>query len=198
MDIVFGILIAILFLVGSVSKQKKREQAQREARARTMAPPPADPRFPSVPSMEDARIPTFSGEASPGLEGEPVEELPVRPAPAARRVYEGGSPRAEGGPAAAGSVIMPTVTVAAHMEATQGRRATLEGGANIHAHTEGSMEGHRPAARKTTSQGLAQQPYDRGTIVPDILNRLGHDPGAVAEGVILSEILGKPKALRRV
>lgn len=199
MDIVIGIIIAVLFLVGSASKQKKREQAQREARARTVQPPPADPRFPSVPSMQDMRIPDFSGEASPGREGEPVAELPVRPVPVVQRVqtYESASTQTEGGPAATGSVMMPTATVAAHMEATQGRRATLEG-VNIHAHTEGSMEGHRAAARKTAPGHGPVQPQAHQPIVPDVITRLGRDPGAVAEGVILGEILGKPKALRRM
>ena len=201
MDIIFIIIVAIVFIAGSVNKQKKQEQARRDAQARTMQPPPADPRFPPVasPMQPEMRVPAFSGEVAPGSEGEPVNELPVRPAPAVQRpqAYEGGNTQAEGGPAAMGSVTMPTAMVASHIEATQGRRAMLERGANTHAHTEGSMEfrrapGHRAAPAQET------QPNERGAMVHAVVARLGHDPAAVAEGVILSEILGKPKALRRV
>lgn len=198
MDVIIGIIIAVLFLVGSANKQKKREQAQREAKARTLQPPSADPRFPSVPSIHEIELPEFSGEASPGFEGEPVSELPVTPAPAAQgpHMYERTSTQTEGGSAATGSVVMPTAAVAAHMEATQGRRAMLEG-VPVHAHTEGSMEGYR-AVQKAAASHTLLPPQAHQPIVPDVLKRLGRDPGAVAEGVILSEILGKPKALRRI
>ena len=197
MDIIIGIIIAILFLVGSANK-KKREQEQREARARTMQPPVADPRFPPAPSVQETRAPAAYGEASPGYEGEQVQETPVRPAPALQRapMFEGSSSQTEGRRTPASSSL--GTRVAAHMEATQGRRATLEGGANVHAHTESSMERNRPAARKAVIERVAPEPQERQDIALDVITRLGHDPGAVAEGVILSEILGKPKALRRV
>ncbi len=199
MDIIIGIIIAILFLVGSANK-KKREQEQREARARTVQPPVADPRFPPAPSVQETRTPAAYGEASPGFEGEPVTDLPIRPVPAPQRVqkYESNNASMEGGPAAAGSVTMPTATVAAHMEATQGRHATLTRGAGVHAHTEGSMEGSRAVAHRAAVAHDSRELQERRGIALDVVTRLAHDPGAVAEGVILSEILGKPKALRRV
>ena len=199
MDIIIGIIIAIVFLVGSANK-KKREQEQREARARSAQPPVADPRFPPAPSMQETQGAAVYGEASPGFEGEPGADLPVRPVPVPQRVqtYESSNVQMEGGLAARGSVIMPSATVAAHMEATQGRHATLMRGAGVHAHTEGSMEGNRAAGHRAAVARDSRELQERPGIALDVITRLGHDPGAVAEGVILSEILGKPKALRRV
>ncbi len=203
MDIIIGILIAILFLVGNAGK-KKKEREQREARARTMQQPASvDPRFPPAqPHSDDPRFPSgpyMQKSVSEDFEGEPVQELPVRPAPVQQRMqtYERSNPQTEGGPAAMGSVKMPTATVAAHMEATQGRHATLLSGSNVHAHTEGSMGGERPARRAVLAHGTKELETPRGVSL-EVLTRLGHDPNAVAEGIILSEILGKPKALRRV
>ncbi|HWR22187.1 MAG TPA: hypothetical protein VN366_01805 [Feifaniaceae bacterium] len=197
MDIVIGIIVAILFLVGSANK-KKQEQAQREAKARTMEPPSDDPRFPSAPSMR--KMPDFSGEASPGGEGEPARELPVRPVPVPQRAqaYEGGvQMQMPEGPETPNSAAGPVASVSARMEATQGRHATLSRGLEAHVHTEGSMESARPARRAVNAYETAEPEAPRGPAL-DVLTRLAHDPGAAAEGVLLSEILGKPKALRRV
>jgi hypothetical protein len=197
MDIIIGIIIAILFLVGSANK-KKREQEQRAARARTMQPPVADPRFPPAPSVQETPMPPFSGEVSPGFEGELVTDLPVSPAPVQQRaqVFEGSSSQTEGRQALGlGSI---SARVAAHMEPTQGRHATLTHSLNVHAHTEGSMGGDHTTGRRAVIAREAREPEERQGIAPNVITRLRNDPDAVAEGVILSEILGKPKALRRV
>ena len=193
-----------MFLVGNAGK-KKKEREQREARARTMQQPASvDPRFPPAQShSDDPRFPSgpyMQESVSEDFEGEPVQELPVRPAPVQQRMqtYERSNPQTEGGPAAMGSVKMPTATVAAHMEATQGRHATLLSGSNVHAHTEGSMGGDHTTGRRAVIAREAREPEERQGIAPNVITRLRNDPDAVAEGVILSEILGKPKALRRV
>ena len=195
MDIVIVIIIALVTIFGKAASQqkKKQEQERREASARGVrTPPPFDPRFPPEerPHASPQGQQPLSRADWPETEGEPAEELPVRP-PAVQMP----NVRMEGGAPAQRSVIMPQITVAAHLEATKGRRAMLEHGEQVHAHIESSMERRHHTVRAQAEQQAA--PRWNMDPVQSAITRLGHDPKAVAEGVVMSEILGKPKALRR-
>ncbi len=200
MDIVIVIIIALVTIFGKAASQqkKKQEQERREASARGREmPQPIDPRFPH--DAEPAAFPreqeTFPWDAFAEAGEAPGEAVPAKSPVTPDPVMEGNAFGLEGRAAPVQrSVIMPMSTLTSQIEATKGRRAALEYGEQ--AYTEGSLDYYRRAVR--TGKGEQQAaPQWNMDLVQSAVARLGHDPKAVAEGVVMSEILGKPKALRR-
>jgi|GEM_PF-3929765 len=227
MELLFVVLLIVLSIAGTMQRQKKqqeREAARRAAASRAAeaarggegekeAPPPArsfpagpgpfsgptfpfpGPRLPqdpqgSAPAPQPAPGPRFPGALPDDDEGEPEE--PQDPALWRRRAEaeemrrqweEGRDSGAEG--ADENGVTDPTVTVREHLRAAEGRNEAI-GGADT-PHTEGAA-GPRPAA---PAAAPAQEP---AALPPQ---RLRMDKNAVIGGLVMSEILGKPKALRR-
>lgn len=201
MDLVIVIIIALVTIFGKAASQqkKKQEQERREASARGREmPQPSDPRFPhnAEPSTIPQEQEAFPWAAFPEEGGEPGEALPTgSPAVMQEPVPAGNAYGLEGKAVPVQrSVIMPMSTLTAQIEATKGRRAALEYGEQ--AYTEGGMEYSRRAVRVGKAEQKAAPQWNMD-LVQSAVTRLGRDPKAVAEGVVMSEILGKPKALRR-
>ncbi len=199
MDIVIVIIIALVTIFGKAASQqkKKQEQERREASARGREiPPPIDPRFPhdAEPATYPQEQETFPWDAFSEADEAPGEAMPAK-SPVTQEPVMGGNAFGLEGRAAPvqRSVIMPMSTLTSQIEATKGRRAALEYGEQ--AYTEGSLGGYRRAVRAREEQPTA--PQWNMDLVQSAVARLGRDPKAVAEGVVMSEILGKPKALRR-
>lgn len=93
------------------------------------------------------------------------------------------------------------------LEDPLGRQHTLEPSfISGHAHTESSITGiqedcppPRTAARAKVDRPAQVQPHQQAPDTPtaDMLGRLVRSRNALVQGMLMSEVLGKPKALRR-
>lgn len=167
-----------------------QESTQREARYQEYTPPPQafDPRFPPLSAQE---IAAAQARRRAELEAERKRHQAVRQsaAPAEGEITPG-----MGG---ARMTAAPGTTIESRMEATRGRRHTLEASSLTgHAHTESSMtvapEHCPPEAVRAAAIVSAHAPA-----IPAALARLSTDQNAVMQAILYSEILGKPKAMRR-
>lgn len=216
------ILIVLFILFGNIKNKKKQQEAQ-EARRRaiqaqqardgqpsqapvfdmpyapmvpseaegqdapnTQTPRTADPRFPDFSPVQPA--PLARPAATPVAQQRRIPPQPVRvPAPAQTPQMAEGTGK---------EVQHAATTVRAHgttLQEIMGRRHILEASsATGHAHTESSMSGAQepcpPAQRVVVSRKTSPQTG---------IAALMADKDALRQAVLYSEILGKPKALRR-
>jgi hypothetical protein len=221
MDWIF-ILIAVLIIVGNINK-KKQKQAQEEARRRAMqqqaagqgdqpqsfdmpyTPPSpsmegrrADPRFPDyTPAPQaDPRFPDYT----PPQQGHAPAQKQAAPRPAQQQRHTPPQqPRAQQTMGEGMGTTLPraATTVRSHdttLQEVMGRRHTLEASSLTgHAHTETGMSGSQEPCPPAAQSVKAPQ-FTAVKVGPAAL--MG-DRNALAQAIIVSEILGKPKALRR-
>jgi len=219
MDFIF-IIIAVLVIIGNINK-KKQKQAQEEARRRAQqqaaaqggqpqsfdmpyTPLPdtaqgraADPRFPDyTPAQQgDPRFPEYTPAPQSAA---PVQRQAAQPRhtpppqrqaqPRVQQTFQEGE----------GTTLQRAATsVNSHgttLQEVMGRRHTLEASAVTgHAHTEYGMSGP-PEVCPPPSQVVNAPQAAAVNIGPAALMA---DHNALAQAIIFSEILGKPKALRR-
>ncbi len=216
------ILIVLFVLFGNIKNKKKQQEAQearrraiQEQQARNGQPSQAPvfdmPYAPMVPSeaegqdappaqmpRNDPRFPDFSPVQPAPVARPAASPVPQQPRTAYKPVQVPASPQnapqmAEG---AGKEVQHASTSVRAHgttLQEVMGRRHTLEASSTTgHAHTESSMSGVQescpPAQRVTIS---------RKTSSKSGIAALMADKDALRQAVLYSEILGKPKALRR-
>lgn len=166
-----------------------------------------DPRFPSYGAAQQREDPRFPGHAPaqqrPGMaaaaqqgQARPVaaqhqaKQQPMRTDPIRERVSQSVTQKV-------------SAQVDSRLKETT-RQHDLEASfLTGHAHTESSMEAEQacPPARRgerTAAPGAAPQPrYAAPQPLYAALESLGTDTNALMQGIVIAEILGKPKALRR-
>lgn len=224
MDYIF-ILIAVLIIVSNISKKKKQaQQAEERRRAQQQAGQggqpqsydmpytplpasaqgrPADPRFPEyAPAQQaDPRFPEYTpaqqGSAQRQAAPRPVQQQRNTPPPQ-RNTPPPQSRMQQALREGEGTTLQQAATsVGSHgttLQEVMGRRHTLEASSLTgHAHTENGMSGPPeacpPNAQLVKTPQLAAVQFGPAALMGD--------RNALAQAVIFSEILGKPKALRR-
>ncbi|MEL7603582.1 MAG: hypothetical protein AAGU77_10550 [Bacillota bacterium] len=225
MDWIF-ILIAVLIIIGNINK-KKQKQAQEEARRRAMqqqaagqggqpqsydmpyTPPSpsmegrrADPRFPDyTPAPQaDPRFPNYAPEQPASAQRQAAPRpAQQRHTPPQQPLAQQAQPRVRQTMGEGMGTTLPraATTVRSHdttLQEVMGRRHTLEASSLTgHAHTETGMSGSQepcpPAAQIVKAPQLAAVKAGPAALMGD--------RNALAQAIIVSEILGKPKALRR-
>lgn len=195
------ILAAILWIAVSASNKKKRQQAKEEAARRQAqesqsspgpvaqgAPKPAPN---TAPQPMAAQAPDASGASfDPYFSGTTPAPAPPSPRRAAPPRRVAGSTLSEGPQASARKAME------AQVQQPAGRRHTLEASSITgHAHTESSITGFvencppaTPASAKVAAAAAAPSPAGDQPFSWNVQD--------VAHGLVLAEILGKPKALK--
>ena len=175
------VLIVVIGILSSIASKKRKEAMKKKAEQQNVFPPQHSPyaktSTPTKPaatsrSTQSASSNTSSKKPSRGVDSKwpwptAAEKAQTNPKPAAGSNY-GGTPR-----------YTHVVT------------STLEGG---HTHTESSMTGEEacPPPKAVVQKPAAVQtpsPAPAGAL-------LDFHPNNVVQGILYSEILGKPKALR--
>ena len=174
------ILIVVIGIVSSIANKKRKEEAKRKAEQRPGYPPQHSPSgqtaAPSKTATANRQARPSSSAApkkttSPGVDSKwpwpaAAEKAQNKPKPVANNY--GGTPR-----------YTHVVT------------STLEGG---HTHTESSMTGEEPCPPPTPA---AQHPAAAvQTPAANAGTLLSFQTNSVLQGVLYSQILGKPKALQ--
>ena len=217
----FIIILIVLFVIFGNIKNKKKQQEAQEARRRAAQaqqggqPQSFDmPYTPSIPTMEgkdaDPRFPDYTPpviQAAPVQQAAPrsIQRQPARPQPMQQR--QAPPPQQRHMPPLSrsqalgegeGTQLEHAATSVKPYESTlqvpQGRRHTLEASSVTgHAHTESSMSGEQ----EPCPPGMQGVPVSRKTSPKTGIAALMTDKDALRQAVLYSEILGKPKALRR-
>ncbi len=215
----FIIFVVIMFIFNMITKQaKKKEQQQKEARraeqqarASAAAPQqpsvyarPDDPRFPSMPHTQTGAAPSAQSMAR-ATQHEQAQRERMQHEQAQREQMhreQAQHARQQRPPTQRAQQVNRTVMTSQLQEISETKHHTLDASyISGHAHTESSMGGSAAECPPTPEYGGLQQ---RGSAAPlpgipsgFELGRLIDERNELARGVLLAEVLGKPKALRR-
>ena len=171
------VLIALIGITVSIANKKNKAQAQK----RPTAPPPGAPASGAAPSR--------TSQARPGTHA----------APTARNATLSQKPSAPGTskwPWPAQNSAQPQKKPAAPSYGGTPRyshvvTSTLEGG---HTHTESSMTGEENCPPPKAA--AVKEPQAEPVPAPSVGGLLSFQPNSLLQGVLFSEILGKPKSQR--
>ena len=170
MDVLM-VLIALIGIAVSIASKKNQAKAKQQKTA-------ADPhRQPAAPKAAPAR-------SAPNRTSPPASPAAPSKFPTPGASKWGGSPaKPQAKPATANYGGTPRYT---HVV-----QSTLEGG---HTHTESSMTGEE--ACPPPKAAAARHPEAEPVAAANVGGLLSFQPNSVLQGVLFSEILGKPKSQR--
>ena len=199
------VLLAIIWIASSAVNKKKRQQAKEEAARRQAqeiesspgsvpesAPAPQpQPRAVPVQSSKPSETsfdPYFSGSMAPSASEPPRRAAAV----SQRKVAVAGSTLTEGPQASSRKALEAQVLQPV------GRRHTLEASSiSGHAHMESSLTGVSNDCPPASSMASAKaQPIPVQVSATDGSVPFNWDVRNVTQGLVLAEILGKPKAFQ--
>lgn len=227
MDILILIGIILLVVSNAKKKKQKEEEARRRAQAaraaqpsgqaepaaadarfpwdREPSTPTADPRFPPVTPVQasrpplDPRFPDIDAAELARNQGAAAQQRARQQAQAAAvsKQQPAPAPRAQ-------QTVMQAVgesisqQVGDRMQTPVGRRHVLEASSVTgHAHTESSIDNGREEACPPAVLRQRQPQQEAAPRMQVGALHLAFDQSSVVSGLLYSEILGKPKALRR-